>query len=126
MIILIILAVLLILSLVTFQWMDDHNLEAVNFLVALFSGVILAFAIVAIPVGRMSDHDKVIEYCAIKQSIDEQRLGSIPMGSSAIERATIGVSLAQAKAEIDKINYWNKSWWVNKAWHIEDTSCPQS
>ena len=101
--------ILIILGMLTIGgiWLDrvSCKYDAIGFVAAMLCGVLLAAALIMLPLNYYNTIADIQEYKAFKETVEEARKTNI----SEIERAAILQDIAKWNQYTANAKYWNKS-----------------
>lgn len=82
---------------------EFSSLNTVGQVIAVFSGIVLLVALIALPVNYYSTKAEVDRYHALKETIEEARRGEV----SEIERAALIQEIAGYNKDLASAKFWN-------------------
>lgn len=100
----IIIMVLLFIGLVSGIYLCKYT-EFDGFPLAVFSGLILFFSLIVLPISISSYKGEIQQYYATKETITESRKNNV----SEVERAALIKVIIDTNNEIASLRYWNNT-----------------
>lgn len=103
MIIILVLSILLVVGILMAAYFWD-DLEIVGFIIAIFSGIFLLFAVVIIPLNRMSVNAFIEEFKAVERTAEIAR-----EKDNWIESAAFQLKISEMNQKLARQQYWRST-----------------
>lgn len=100
-----ILIILAVLFVVGVYLASGYEYDGIGLALAGVCGIILFFALSILPLNYYGTKGQIVEYQAIKTSIEDARQGNI----SEIERAALATKIITTNQWVASSQYWNKT-----------------